>query len=57
LNLDSAVDRVHDTTKLDNAAIARAFHDAAVMGGDGWVDEIAAQTPKRRERAILVGPG
>ena len=55
LNLDRAADGVHDTAKLDNASIAGAFHDTAVMSGDGRVDEVAAQRPEPRERAILVG--
>ena len=38
-------------------AVAGALDDAAVMGGDGGVDEVAAQTPKPRERAIFVGAG
>ena len=54
LNLDCAANRVHDTAKLDNASIAGAFDDAAVVGGDGGVDEVAAQASKARERAILV---
>jgi hypothetical protein len=28
-----------------------------VMGGDGGVDEIAAQAPQTRERSLLVGAG
>jgi hypothetical protein len=31
--------------------------DAAVMGRDGRLDQIAAETPKTRERAILVDAG
>ncbi len=54
LHLDRAADRVHDAAELDNASIAGALHDTAVMGGDSRVDEVAAQTPTR-ERAILVG--
>ena len=30
------------------------FDDAAVMGGDGRIDQVAAQTPESRQRAILV---
>ena len=57
LNLDRAADRVHDAAKLDNASIAGAFDDAAVMSGDGRVDEVAAEPPQARKGPILVGAG
>jgi hypothetical protein len=49
-----AAHRVDDAAKLDDCAIAGALDDAAVMGGDGGVDEIAAQPPDARQRAVLV---
>ena len=55
LNLDRAADGVHDAAKLDDASIAGALDDAAVMGGDGGVDEVAAQPPQARKGPILVG--
>ncbi len=57
LNLDRAADRVDDAAKFDDRPVAGAFHDTAVMGGEGRVDEVAAQAPQARERAILVGAG
>ena len=57
LNLDRAADRVHDAAKLDNASIAGAFDDAAVMSGDGWIDEVAAEPPQARKGPILIGAG
>ena len=57
LNLDRATDRVHDAAKLDNASIAGAFDDAAVMHRDGRVDQIAAEGSEPREDAILVRAG
>ena len=39
------------------AAVAGALDDAAVMGGDRRVDEVAAQAPQTRERSLLVGAG
>ena len=54
LHFDRAAHRVDDAAEFDDAAIAGAFDDAAVMGGDGGVDEIAAQPPEARKRAILV---
>ena len=55
LNFDRAADRVHDAAKLDDAAVAGAFDDAAVMSGDGRIDEIAAEPPEARKGPILVG--
>ena len=45
LDFDRAADRVHDAAKLDDTAVAGAFDDAAMMSGDGWIDEIAAGVP------------
>ena len=57
LHLDRAPHRVDDAAKFDDCAIAGALDDAAVMSGDSRVDEVAAQTPKTRKRAVLVGAG
>ena len=57
LNLDRAADRVDDAAKLDDRAVAGAFDDTAVVGGDGGVDEVAPQTPQARKGPILVGAG
>ena len=57
LNLDRAADRVHDAAKLDDASIAGAFDDTAVMSGDGRIDEVAAEPPQARKGPILVGAG
>ena len=38
-------------------AVAGALDDAAVMGGDGGVDQIAAEAPKARQGAVLVRAG
>jgi hypothetical protein len=54
LHLDRATDCVDDAPELDDRAVARALDDAAVMGGDRRIDQIAAQPPQARERAILV---
>ena len=53
--IDRAADGVDDAAELDIASIAGAFHDTAVTSGNSRVDEVAAQTPKTRERTILVG--
>jgi hypothetical protein len=54
LHLDRAANRVNDAAELDDAPIARALHDPAVMNGDGRVDQIAAERAKSRQDAILV---
>ena len=57
LNLDRAAHRVDDAAELDDRAVAGALDDAAVMGGDGWIDEVAAEPPQARKGPILVGAG
>ena len=57
LHFDRAPDRVHYAPELDDAAVASALDDAAVMRGDGRIDEIAAEAPQARQGAILVRRG
>ena len=54
LNFDRAAHGVDHAAKLNETPITGPLDDTAVMGGDGGIDEIAAQSPKTRERAILV---
>ena len=54
LHFDRAAHRVDHAAELDEAAVAGALDDAPVMRGDGGIDEIAAQPPQPRQRAILV---
>ena len=49
--------RVDDAAKLDDAAIAGALDDPAVVRSDGRIDQIAAKGPKTREDPVLVGSG
>ena len=56
LHLDRASHRVDDAAKLDEAAVAGALDDAPMMRGDGGVNQIAAQRPQPRQRALLVRP-
>ena len=57
LHLDRAAHRVDHAAELDEAAVAGALDDAPVMRGDGGIDQIAAQPPEPRQRAILVRAG
>ncbi len=57
LHFDRAAHRVDHAAELDDASVAGALDDAAVMGGDRRVDEIAAEAPKARESPVLVGAG
>jgi hypothetical protein len=57
LHFDRAAHRVDHAAELDETSVAGAFHDAPMMGGDGRVDEVAAQAPQAGQRAILVGAG
>ena len=54
LHLERATHGVHHTAELDDRAVAGAFDDAAAMGGYCGVDEVAAEAPQARKRAILV---
>ena len=57
LHLDRAAHGVDDAPELNDAAVAGAFDDAAAVGCDGRVDEIAAQAPQARECPVLIGAG
>ena len=57
LHFDCAAHRVDHAAELDDDAVAGALDDAPVMGGDGGVDQIAAQRPEPRQRALLVRAG
>src|SRR5262245_40250295 len=53
----SIAHRIDHTAELDDAAVPGALNDAAVMGGDGRIDEIATESPEACERTLLVHPG
>ena len=57
LHFDGAAHGVDHAAKLDDRAVAGALDDPAAMGGDGRVDQVAAQAAQARERALLVGAG
>ncbi len=54
LNFDRAAHSVDHAVELDQRAVAGALDDAAMMNGDRRVDQVAAQRPQPRERALLV---
>ena len=55
LDFNGAVHCVDHAAKLDDAAVAGALDDAAVMHRDGRVDQVAAKGPKASEDSILIG--
>ena len=57
LDFDGAAHSVDHAAKLDERPVAGQLDSAAVMQGDGRVDEVAAQSPELRQRPILIGPG
>ena len=57
LHLDGAADGIDHAAELDEDAVAGPLDDAAVMQGDGRVDQIAAERPQPRKRPLLVGTG
>jgi hypothetical protein len=57
LDFNCAAHRIDGAAELDNRAVAGALDEPAVVGGDGWVDQVASERPKARQRSVLVGPG
>ena len=47
--------RIHDASELYEDAVAGALHCAAMMRGDGGIDQIAPQPAQSRKGAILIG--
>jgi len=54
LHFECAAHRVDDVAKLDDAAIAGALDDAAMMHGDCGIDQIAAHGAQSRQSSIFV---
>ena len=57
LHFECAADRVDHAAELDDAAVAGALDDAAMMHGDCGINQIAAQRPEPRQNPVLVGSG
>src|SRR6185437_14810832 len=57
LHFDGAAHGVDHAAELYDRAVAGALDDPAAMRGDRRLEEIAAQTPDARQRALLVGAG
>src|ERR1700727_957244 len=57
LNLDRTTRRVDYAAELGDEPVASALDDAAVAGGDCWINEVAAQRPEPGESSLLVRPG
>ena len=56
LHFDGAAHGVDHAAELDDRAVAGALDDASVVHGDDRVDQVAAQCPEPRQRAIFVRP-
>ena len=54
LNCDGAPHRFDDAAKFDQSPVAGALEQLAVLARDRRVDEVDAQRPQPRERAVLV---
>jgi hypothetical protein len=54
LHFDRATHGVDHAAKFDEAAVPGSLHNAAVMEGDGRIDQVAAERPEPRQNAILV---
>jgi hypothetical protein len=56
LHLDCAANRIDHAAELDDDTVAGALDDASVVDGDDRVDQVAAERPEPRQRAIFVRP-
>jgi hypothetical protein len=56
LHRKRAVYSIDHAAELDDGAIADQLHDAAVVGGDGWVEDGLSVPLQSTQRARLVGP-
>jgi hypothetical protein len=54
LDFDGAIHRIEDAAEFNDAAVAGALDNAAVMHRDGGVDQITPKGPKPRKDAIFV---
>ena len=54
LDFNGAVHCVDDAAEFNDASVARALDDAAVMHRDGRVNQVAAKSPKASEDSILI---
>ena len=57
LQFNGAAHRIDNAAEFDDAAVAGALDDAAVMDGDRGVDQVAAKRSKPGEDAIFVRAG
>ena len=57
LHFNRAAHGVDHAAELDDRAVAGAFDDASVVHGDDGVNQVTAQRPEPRERAIFVCAG
>ena len=57
LHLDGAAHGIDHAAELDQRSIAGALDHAPVVHGDGRIDQVAAQRPQPRQRAIFVRAG
>jgi hypothetical protein len=55
LQLYRAAHGVDLAAEFDEAAVPRPLNYAPAMGGDGGIDQVAAEAPQPRQGAILVG--
>jgi len=57
LHLDGAAHGIDHAPELDEDAVSGLLHHPAVIGLDRGIEQIAAQRPEPRQRAILIPAG
>jgi hypothetical protein len=55
LHRKRAVYSIDNAAELDEGTIADQLHDAAVVGGDGWVEDGLSVPLQSGQRARLIG--
>jgi len=53
-DLERAADGLDHAAKFDDCAVAGAFDEPPIVGGDGRIDQFAAQAPEPRQRTLFV---
>ncbi|MCS4094049.1 hypothetical protein FHT76_005749 [Rhizobium sp. BK176] len=57
LHLDGAAHGIDNAAEFNQRSVSGALDDTAVVHGDGWIDEVAAQCPQPCKGAIFVLAG
>jgi hypothetical protein len=57
LHFDRAAHGLDHAAEVSDTTIAGALHDAAVVDGNGRIDQVAAQSPQPCQKAVFIRAG